>query len=262
MFEKGLGYSSICTACSALNNFVLLLGYSDISEHNFMKHFIKGCLNKRPPQPQYAHTWDINQALQHIHQMGQNFVLTLKQLSLKLVVLLALLNIQRVETIPSFNIEKMFLDETSCTFLPNNLLKHPRPSYVNKPVTYRSYPQNPNLCPVTAIRHYKSVRDLLFPNTAQFIVTYRKPHKAAHKDTISRCVKQLMTEAGVDTSICKGHSCRSASASAAKSIGIPIEDILRKGNWSHANTFLHFYYRELRDSLPQDSIKETLELLY
>ena len=145
MFEKGLGYSSICTACNVLNNFASLPGYSDISEHNLIKRFIKGCFNKRPPQPRYAHTWDINQVLQYIYQMGQNFVPTLKQLSLKLVVLLALLNMQRAETIPSFNIEKMFLDETSCTFLPNNLLKHSRPSYVNKPVTYR---------------------DLLFPNTA------------------------------------------------------------------------------------------------
>ena len=254
MFEKGLDCSSICTALSALNNFVSLPGYSDISEHNLIKRFIKGCFNKRPPQPRYAHTWDINQVLQHIHQMGQNFELTLKQLSLKLVVLLTLLNMQRVETIPSFNIEKMFLDETSCTFLPNNLLKHSRPSYVSKPVTYRAYPHNPNLCPVTTIRHYKSVRDLLFPNTAQFIVTHRKPRKAAHKDTIARWVKELMTEAGVDTSVYKAHSCRSASASAAESTGIPVEDILRKGNWSNANTFLQFYHRKLTDSLPQNSI--------
>ena len=137
MFEKGLGYSSICTARSALNSFVSLPGYSDISEHNLIKRFIKGCFNKRPPQHRYAHTWDINQVLQYIHQMGQNFELPLKQLSLKLVVLLTLLNMQGVETIPSFNIKKMFLDETSCTFLQNHLLKHSRPSYVNKPVTYR-----------------------------------------------------------------------------------------------------------------------------
>ena len=97
------------------------------------------------------------------------------------------------------------------------------------------------------------MRDLLFPNTAQFIVTHRKPHKAAHKDTIARWVKELMTEAGVDTSVYKAHSCQAASASEAKSI-IPIEDILRKGNWSNANTFLKFYYKELRDSLPQNSI--------
>ena len=85
------------------------------------------------------------------------------------------------------------------------------------------------------------MRDLLFPNTAQFIVTHRKPHKATHKDTIARWVKELMTEAGVDTSVYKAHSCRSSSASAAKRICIPIEDILRKGNWSNANTFLQYY---------------------
>ena len=124
MFEEGLGYSSICTARSALNNFVSLPCYSDITEHNLIKRYIKGGFKKRSPQPRYAHTWDINQVLQKTHQMGQNFELTLKRFSLKLVMLLTLLNMQRVETIPSLNIEKMFLDETSCTFLPNNLLKH------------------------------------------------------------------------------------------------------------------------------------------
>ena len=106
------------------------------------------------------------------------------------------------------------------------------------------------------------MRDLLFPNTAQFIVTQRKPHKAVHKDTIARWVKKLMTEAGVDTSVYKAHSCRSASASAAKSIGIPTEDILHKGNWSNANTFLQFYHKELRDSLLQNSIDIGTALLH
>ena len=171
MFERGLSYSSICTARSPLSNFLSLPAYADIPEHNLIKRFIKGCFNKRSPQPRHAHTWDINQVLKYIDQMGQNFELTLKQRSLELVMPLTLLNIPRVETIPSFNIKKMFSDETSCTFLPNNLLKHSRPSYVNKSVTYRVYPHNPNLCPETTIRHYKHAIDLLIPNTAQFIVT-------------------------------------------------------------------------------------------
>ena len=58
----------------------------------------------------------------------------------------------------------------------------------------------------------------------------------------------------MDTSTYKAHGCRSASEAAAESIGIPIQDILRKANWSNENTFLQFYRRELRDSLPQDSI--------
>ena len=51
MFDKSLGYSSICTARSALNNYVSLPGYSDISEHNLIKRFIKGCFNKSPHNP-------------------------------------------------------------------------------------------------------------------------------------------------------------------------------------------------------------------
>ena len=245
MFEMGLGYSSICSARSALNCIVCLPGYSDITEHPLLKRFIKGVFNMRPPKPRYSHTWDINVVLNYINNMGPNYALSLKQISLKLVTLLTLLAVQRVETIPAFTVDNMILTQNDCTFLPSKLLKHSRPSYVNKPVTYRVFPYNVNLCPVAAIKDYDSRRSLMFLRNPSFIITHGKPHKPAHKDTIARWVKELMKLAGIDTGIFKPHSCRSASASAAKRCAIPIDHILQQGNWSNASTFYKFYSREL-----------------
>ena len=50
-----------------------------------------------------------------------------------------------------------------------------------------------------------------------------------------------MTNAGVDTSIFKLHSTRSATASKAKVASVPIQDILGRAGWSSSRTFDKFY---------------------
>ena len=99
-----------------MNCIVCLPGYSDITEHPLLKRLIKGVFNMRPPQPRYSHTWDINIVFNYISNMGPNYSLSLKQISLKLVTLHTLLAIQRVETIPSFTVDNMILTQNYCTF--------------------------------------------------------------------------------------------------------------------------------------------------
>ena len=58
----------------------------------------------------------------------------------------------------------------------------------------------------------------------------------------------MLTEAGIDTDLFKGHSVRTAAASAAHKAGASIKDILKAGNWRRESTFRKFYYK-----LPQPS---------
>ena len=69
---------------------------------------------------------------------------------------------------------------------------------------------------------------LVEENVAQLLITVGKPHKPATRNTVARLVKQELTVAGIDTSIYKAHSCRSASSSKAKEIGIPYTEILKR----------------------------------
>jgi hypothetical protein len=43
--------------------------------------------------------------------------------------------------------------------------------------------------------------------------------------------------AGIDTSIFKAHSTRSASTSAATKLGVPLQDIMSSAGWSSNSTF-------------------------
>ena len=59
------------------------------------------------------------------------------------------------------------------------------------------------------------------------------PHKEVCRSTISGWIIKVLNPAGIDTSVFKGHSSRSATSSGAELAGASITDILRMGSWSN-----------------------------
>ena len=155
----------------------------------------------------------------------------------------------------------MIIDEHKCVFIPSKLLKHSRPCYVNKPVKFYVHEENPNICPVQTIKHYLDKRNNnVAHETTTFFITHGKPFKAAHEDTISRWVKEVMAEAGIDVSKYNTHSCRSAASTGALYKGVHIEDILKQGNWSNLKTFKKSYFKNIENlNEPIDFSKKLLE---
>ena len=79
----------------------------------------------------------------------------------------------------------------------------------------------------------------------RLFVSYVQPHKPVSGDTIKRWVKQVLTNAGIDTSTFTAHSTRSASTSVAANAGLPLQDILQAAGWSSESTFYKFYRRHI-----------------
>ena len=65
-----------------------------------------------------------------------------------------------------------------------------------------------------------------------FIITHGKPHKPASTDTISRWVKDTLKDSGINADLFTSHSCRSASTSKAFSVGVPLQEVLKRANWN------------------------------
>ena len=63
--------------------------------------------------------------------------------------------------------------------------------------------------------------------------------------TISGWLKNILTKAGIDTSIFKANSTRSVSTSKADLSGAPIEEILKRGCWSNKSTWQKFYEKSI-----------------
>ena len=246
MFQRGLAYSSICSARSALSSIVSIQGYNTLADHPLVKRFIKGIFNRKPPQPRYTYTWDVKLVFDYMISMGDNESLTLKNLTHKLVMLLMLCVCQRANTILAFDIEAMDAQPDKYIFYPSSLLKHQGQRNVNdEEFVYEKFEENKLLCPVETLNAYLTHRRVMKTGVSSLILTYGKPHRKPADDTLRRWVKCIMIEAGVDTKVFKPHSCRSASSSKAGKAGATLDTVLKYGSWKNVSTFTKFYYRDI-----------------
>lgn len=255
-FEEGKSYQTILGYRSAINTIATVEHYSDICQHPLMHRFIRGVFNIRPPLPKYTKIWDVSIVLSYIRQLGDNEVMPMLKLSMKVATLLMLLSGKRCNSIDAFDIEYMQLRTDFCIFYPTRLLKHDRPGRPLKAITYRAFHQDKLLCPVQAIADYYVRRSELNSTSSKLFLTTTPPHNGASKDTIGNWVKRLLADSGVDTTIYKTHSCRAASTSKAYSFGLPLQTILAAGDWKSAETFHKHYLKEISDAFPAEEIPE------
>ena len=67
------------------------------------------------------------------------------------------------------------------------------------------------------------------------------PHKEVCNSTISGWIIKVLNLAGIDTSVLKGHSSRSAASSGAELAGVSISDILSMASWSNETVWQKYH---------------------
>ena len=96
-FELGLEYRTLNVYRSAISATHPQIQGWNIGEHPVIIQLLKGIFNSRPPVPRYINTWDVNAVTKYFESCSANDKLTLKQLSKKLVVLLALTSAEEAQ---------------------------------------------------------------------------------------------------------------------------------------------------------------------
>lgn len=167
--------------------------------------------------------------------------MTLKDLTLRLVMLLALLTGQRHQTIHSLDISHMDLKDDKCTFYINKVLKHTKPGKHQKPIELLAFKADARLCIIWHLNKYLEKTSHHRNNQNQLLLSFQKPYKSVSKDTISRWIKVVLKAAGINTNVFLPHSTRSASTSAVKSKGTSLEVILNSAGWSNCKVFAKHY---------------------
>ncbi|KAI8503709.1 hypothetical protein Bbelb_186800 [Branchiostoma belcheri] len=95
----------------------------------------------------------------------------------------------------------------------------------------------------------RGVDYVVAPYEAQLaFFSMNEPHQVVSTSTISRWIKGVLQEAGLDTSNFTRHSTRGASVSAAARRGVSTRDIIKAVNWSTASTFEKFYKKPVRSA--------------
>ena len=240
LFNVGLSYSALNTARSALSTFLWNGAGVTVGKYAIIKKFLKGTFELRPSVPKYEEIWDVKIVLDYLKFLPCSSELSLNVLTHKLVMLLALVTGQRVQTLSFLKIDNILIFPDKCVLLIDRNTKN---SFFlkRKPIFTIKRFEDVSVCPVTCLEEYIKRTAPLRHDYKQLFISYIKPHKPVRCETISRWLKQCMFEAGIDVEIFKGHSTRAASTSAAKRVAVDINDIIKTAGWTNVKTFAVFY---------------------
>lgn len=160
--------------------------------------------------------------------------------------LVALVSAQRTQSIHLLDLQFMKTSTDVVEFGFPTHVKQSRPGYKVPPVILKAYPTDPTLCVFVHLNEYLERTRLLRGKENQLFVSYIKPHGAVSKDTIARWIRTVMMNAGLDVTMFKPHSTRSAATSKATQACVPVQDILKQAGWSNHRTFDRFYNKPVR----------------
>ena len=245
LFHQGYQHRSLCSYRSAISSVHEPVDGQPIGSHPMVSRLLKGVFHERPPQPRYSTTWDVSVVTNHIESLGDNQDLTLADLTLKVVALLALTRPSRSVDLTNLDIRFRHFCPEGVTFHAAKLAKQSRQTKPVKEFFFPKFEQNKKLCPVLALQEYeKRTSEKRSSNSStQLLIAMIKPHKPVSSSTVARWLKTVLNNAGIDTSIFKAHSVRSAATSSASEAGVTTARILDAADWATETVFQRFYYK-------------------
>lgn len=131
LHEKGLSYTTINTARSAISAITLSEDQNTIGCHPLVSRFMKGIYKGSPPVPRYHSTWDVQPVLNYLASKSPVDGLDLKMLTHKLIMLIALVSAQRGQSLHILDIGPGCMKELpdGYEFLLTAHIKQSRPGY-------------------------------------------------------------------------------------------------------------------------------------
>lgn len=244
LFKNGLSYSALNTARSAVSNIDMndsvSPDHTPVGKHFLVCRYLKGVFNKLKPVPKYNNIWPVDTVLDYLSLFWPLDQISLKELTLKLVMLIALTTGQRCQTLTFLDTSEQYMqrNEECFNFALTEHLKQDKPGKVFGNLRLYKYPVR-ELCVYETLDYYLRATEKL-RSSSKLLVSYIKPYRAVTSATIGRWLKTLLGQAGIDTEIFSGHSTRCASTSKAL-MSVSVDVILATAGWNEESTFRKFY---------------------
>jgi len=145
LYHKGLSYSALNTARSALASVIVLQGNQSFGNHPLGSRFLKGTFTTRPALPKYKEVCDVNTVLEHLKTLHPAESVSLKLLRLKIVMLMAILSGQCRQTIHALTTRDTKVSDSKVVFIVNELLKTTKPGKECTKIEFLSFNEDPRL---------------------------------------------------------------------------------------------------------------------
>ena len=252
LFNSGASFGTINTARAALS----VIAETDLSHNKNISRFLLGVSKLRPPKPRYEEVWDVDIVLRKISEWFPLEDLDLKHLTYRLVTLLALGSAQRFQTLIYIKLSNMKKSPSVYVIRIPDKIKTSRPGACQPLLEYPYFLDNPNLCIASTIDNYLDVTKPFRCNYDNLILTINRPHVPAKTDSVSRWIRTVLAECGID-SVFSAYSIKHASSSAALKKGASLELIKKAACWSErSQVFNRFYNKKIRSG--QDSFAQVV----
>ena len=245
-FKEGKQYRSLNCYRSAISSTHLPIDGFPVGKHPMVCRLLKGAFNSRPPQPRYTETWDVAKVTRYIQSKGCNADLSLKDISMKLAMLLALTLASRSPDLVRLTVKGVRFIPNGVELIPEGLAKQARPGkeQSQRLIIIPRFPDE-RLCPVQCLQAYLKATSE-FRRSVKFMklfLSFKAPHKPVTSSSIARWVKVTLANCGIDTAVFSAHSTRGASATRATMSGLSVQQVLNRAGWSSEDTFCRHYYR-------------------
>ncbi|XP_058799080.1 uncharacterized protein LOC131668714 [Phymastichus coffea] len=240
-FNEGAAYGTL----NSLRSAIALINQENNSDSPLLNRFFRGVFRTRPTAPKYCCTWDVEVVLNMLETWNPLSALSLQNLTFKLVLLLALGSAFRVQSIALIKIKNIRFLSNGVEIRISDLIKTSRPGSKDPIVFFPYFPHRETLCIArTLIFYIEKTRDLR-GNTDELFISFIKPFKKVTSQTISRWIRTVMRQAGIDEFF-TAHSTRHASTSRALREGLDIGTIRNAASWSeNSKVFARFYNRPI-----------------
>jgi len=259
LFEKKLQYSTICGYRSAISAYHIPIEGQPVGRHPRVSALLTGVFNLRPPLPRYSFVWDVSEVLEYIRLMPIDDSISNKDLTLKLSSLMAIASASRASEICYLDIRYLVKGKDSYEFHFVKLTKSWRRGKPRPKICFHFLTEEPALCICKTIDQYLTrSKGWRSDQDTQLLLSHRNPHDPVAVGTVSRWLMELLDLAGINTDTFSGHSTRHASTSKAKAVGIPLKEIVKKGQWSSDSMFRSRYCQEVKVTEKSRAYENTL----
>ena len=247
LFDLGLRYSAINSARSSLSCILPHFEHFSFGTHPLVLRVMRSFYNKRPPQARYSYMWDTDLVIDFLREKTPLMSLSLKDLTFKFCMLFLLATCSRQQRLHSLKRSNIKVQKDgSVDITTDSLQKHSTRGRSLEVITLKPFASDRSVCVVNNLLHYM-LRTKEVSNAGDFLVcSYVPPYKRVGTQTLSRWIKTVMNESGVDIGAFKAHSTRGASASKLAQLGTPLHEILKRGCWSQESSFKQFYLRPIK----------------
>ncbi|XP_039529209.1 uncharacterized protein LOC120480253 [Pimephales promelas] len=264
LMDKGRSFSTIKVYLAAISACHVGFEGSTVGQHPLIRRFMKGARRSLPVVRRTVPEWDLSMVLEALsqHPFEPLDSISLKLLSLKTALLLALASAKRVSELHALSVHpscSKFSLSGDKVFLKPNPAFMPKcfPAFTSEVLELSAFHPPPftsledqrlnALCPVRALQAYMT-RTNAFRKSDQLFVSWAPPHLGSpiSKQRLSHWVVDAITMAYKAKGVqpprgIRAHSTRGLATSWALFRGVSLQDICSAASWASPHTFVRYY---------------------